>query len=80
MTRIKYRDINPVIISSNKFLISSNTFVEVRINKASTMFSIVDQNLSVLFQETCSSVRECKRKARIKLKEIGANLYDEVRN
>jgi hypothetical protein len=79
MTRVKYTKVNNVIQESNKFLISHNQIISVKINVKTFKFSIVNQNSEILFQEECSNLRACKAKARDKLKEIGAKLFDEVR-
>jgi hypothetical protein len=79
MTRVKYNKVNTVIQESNKFLISHNQIISVKINVTTFKFSIVNQNNEVLFQGEGSNLRACKAMARDKLKEIGAKLFDEVR-
>ena len=81
MTRVTYSrsSTNKNVILSNKFLVSATSIIFAAINTDTFMYSILDQNLSVLHQGQCSSLRQCKTNARAKIIELGGKLYDEIR-
>jgi hypothetical protein len=81
MTRVKYKKVNDDIIKSEyRFYVSNiNQVLHIVINIKTFNFSVMNQDLKIMFTGKGNNLRSCKDQCRKYLISIGANLYDEVR-
>ena len=83
MTRIRYSyDSNTGRISTEWIPLSSSTMIKAHIlscNDGRFFYRIVDNNISMLYEGYCTSLRMAKINVRGRFKQLGVNLYDEVR-
>ena len=76
MMRIQYNKENNKIVS--ELLILDGEFTTIEIDK-NNKYNIIKGD-DVIHTEQCNSLKECKRKARKKLIELGLSIETEVRN
>ena len=76
MMRIQYNKENDKVIS--ELLILDGEFTNVEIDKNNEY--VIIKGDDIIHTEQCNSLKECKRKARKKLIELGLSIETEVRN
>lgn len=77
MTRVRYKNINGLLVSSD--ILMGAAMVRVELNPQTLYYSIVDDK-STYYNGSAESLTLLKRSAKQALKELGANFKDEIRN
>lgn len=76
MTRIRYKKEGELLTAKVPY---QGRYLVIYIQTNTNTYSIVNGDELYVFRDT-TSVRKCKYQIRKKLKELGVNLYDEVRD
>lgn len=83
MTRIRYTHSNITGGLETEWIpVSSNLVIKVHIlstNDNRFYYRIVTSDIDILYEGYCISLRMAKINVRARLKELGVQLYDEVR-
>lgn len=82
MVRIRYKEkYDPVlgILVSDNILAGNDTYQAIIVYDNIVMLNIVNSKNKSVKEIECKNVVEAKRKAKLELKKLGAQFYDEVR-
>jgi hypothetical protein len=76
MTRVRYKNVNGVLVS-NEILMGTN-LVRVELNPETLYYNIADAK-TTYYNGNASNLQSLKRSAKQALKELGVNFKDEIR-